>query len=161
VAPQPRIDITASDTPNGDLEGELSNAYRIKQAKSLFRHIRKHPLLGSGFGAIATDYSPVGYRYELSYLDILFKAGIVGLLLFLSFPMRLVWGALRLRFGRAKKVSSVSERGGAVVVAIVVSVLLVGATNPYLFAAFGLFPILAAVAWLEPVPEAATESRKN
>ncbi|MGA9762548.1 MAG: hypothetical protein WBQ14_09005 [Gaiellaceae bacterium] len=153
VAPQPRINMTPSDTRSADLEGDLSNAYRIKQARILFRHIRKRPLLGSGFGAIATDYSPVGYRYELSYLDILFKAGIVGLLLFLSFPLRLVWDALRLRFGRAAKAREVTQRGGAVVVAVIGSVMLVASTNPYLFAAFGFFPILAMVAWLELAPE--------
>ena len=156
VAPQPGIQ-GAGDT-NGDLEGEISNSYRIRQAKSLIRHIRKHPLLGSGFGAIATDYSAVGYRYELSYLDILFKAGIVGLLLFLSFPLRLVWDALRQRFGKAKTARGALPRGGAIVVAIIASVLLVSATNPYLFAAFGFFSIIATVAWLEPEPEPGAES---
>jgi hypothetical protein len=160
--PTPKLNIEPGDTAgqSGDLSGEISNGYRVVEAKSLFRHIRKHPLLGSGFGTIATDFAK-GYRYELSYLDLLFKAGIVGLLLFLSFPLRLIWDALRLRFGRAEKSHERVLEGGSVVVAIVASVLLVGATNPYLFAAFGLFPILAAAAWLEPVPEPATESRKN
>ena len=161
VAPQPRIDMTASDTPSGDVEGEISNAYRIRQAKSLLRHIRKHPLFGSGFGAIATDYSPVGYRYELSYLDLLFKAGIVGLLLFLSFPLRLVWDALRLRFGRAARAGDVTQRGGAVVVAVIGSVMLVASTNPFLFAAFGFFPILAVVAWLESAPKPGADSPRE
>lgn len=137
---------------HGDVAGEVSNGYRLKQAKSLLRHFRKHPLMGSGFGAIASDFA-TGYRYELSYLDILFKAGIVGLLLFLSFPLRLIWDALRLRFGSAEKFPGRAPRGGAIVVAIIAGVLLAGATNPYLFAAFGLFPILATVAWLEPAPQ--------
>ncbi|HEY5479595.1 MAG TPA: hypothetical protein VIJ84_08280 [Gaiellaceae bacterium] len=156
MAPQPGI-LGAGNT-SGDLEGEISNSYRIRQAKSLIRHIRKHPLFGSGFGAIATDYSTVGYRYELSYLDLLFKAGIVGLLLFLSFPLRLIWDALRQRFGKAERARGVPARGGAIVVAIIASVLLVSATNPYLFAAFGFFSILATVAWLEPEPEPGPES---
>jgi hypothetical protein len=158
--PQPRIEITTHDLTSGDFEGEVSNAYRVREAKSLFRHIRQHPVIGSGFGAIATDFA-TSYRYELSYLDILYKAGIVGLLLLLSFPLRLIWDALRLRFGGAEKAQGVAPRGGAIVVAIIVSVMLAGATNPYLFAAFGLFPILAAVAWLEPTSQPATESRKN
>jgi hypothetical protein len=153
VAPEPGIDMgNGLDANGGDVEGQASNAYRVREAKSLLRHIRKHPLFGSGFGAIATDYSPVGYRYELSYFDLLFKAGIVGLLLFLSFPLRLVWDALRLRFGRAVVAGDVTQRGGAVVVAVIGSVMLVASTNPYLFAAFGFFPILAMVAWLESAP---------
>ena len=41
--------------------------------------------------------SPPGYSYELSYLDLTLKAGAIGLLLFLSFPLRLIVDALRLR----------------------------------------------------------------
>ena len=155
VAPEPGIEMgNASDAnaKGGDVEGQISNAYRVREAKSLWRHIREHPVIGSGFGAIATDFA-TSYRYELSYLDLLYKAGIVGLLLFLSFPLRLIWDALRLRFGRAEKASGVSARGGAIVVAIIASVLLAAGTNPYLFAAFGLFPILATVAWLESAPQ--------
>lgn len=159
VPPEPRIDVAGNNIDNS--EGEISNADRIRQAKSLFRHIRKHPLFGSGFGAIATDYSPVGYRYELSYLDLLFKAGIVGLLLFLSFPLRLVWDALRLRFGRAARAGDLTQRGAAVVVAVIGSVMLVASTNPYLFAAFGFFPLLAVVAWLEPAPKPGAESSRE
>jgi hypothetical protein len=161
TAPAPP-NIQPGDTAgqSGDFSGEISNGYRVVEAKSLFRHIRKHPLLGSGFGAIATDFA-TGYRYELSYLDLLFKAGIVGLLLFLSFPLRLIWDALRLRFGRPEKSHERALEGGSLAVAIVASVLLVGATNPYLFAAFGLFAILATLAWLEPAPELVTEPRKN
>ena len=146
---------------SSDISGDRSNSYRVREAKSLLRHIRKHPLLGSGFGAIATDFATTGYRYELSYLDLLFKAGIVGLLLFLSFPLRLVWDSLRLRFGKAEKTRGKALEGASLAVAIVVSVLLVGTTNPYLFAAFGLFAILATLAWLEPAPEPVTESPKN
>jgi hypothetical protein len=41
-----------------------------------------------------------------------------------------------------------------VVVGVVAGILLAGATNPYLFAAFGLISILAMVAWLEqPQPD--------
>jgi hypothetical protein len=151
VPPQLAINSAKTGTGNSDVEGQVSNGYRVRQAKSLFRHIRKHPLVGSGFGAIASDFG-TGYRYELSYLDLLFKAGIVGLLLFLSFPLRLIWDALRLRFGRAEKARGRTPRGGAVVAAIIAGILLAGATNPYLFAAFGLFPILALVAWLEYSP---------
>jgi len=38
-----------------------------------------------------------------------------------------------------------------VVVGVIGGILAAGATNPYLFAAFGLVSILAMVAWLEEV----------
>jgi hypothetical protein len=152
VPPQLVITSTGARTGNSDIAGEISNGYRLREAKSLFRHIRKHPLIGSGFGAVATDFAATGYRYELSYLDILFKAGIVGLLLFLSFPLRLIWDALRLRFG-GEKTRVGTPRAGAIVVAIVSGVLLAAATNPYLFSAFGTFAILVTLAWLEPAPQ--------
>jgi hypothetical protein len=159
VAPIQNLGPTSLNSVSPDVSGEISNDYRLEEAKSLFRHFRKHPLLGSGFGAIATDFA-TGYRYELSYLDLLYKAGIVGLLLFLSFPLRLLWDALRLRFGKPGNRERALQ-AASVPVAIVASVLFAGATNPYLFAAFGLFPILAAVGWLELAPEAGAESTKS
>ena len=44
------------------------------------------------------------------------------------------------------------------VVGVVLGILVAGATNPYLFAAFGLVSILVMVAWLEPAPESADGS---
>jgi len=133
-----------------DVAGQVSNAYRAEQFGVLMRHIRARPVLGSGFGSIAKDY-PYGasYAYELSYLDLLFKAGIVGLLLYLSFPFRLTLDALRARWGRLDTPLGVARREASVVVAIVLSILLVGATNPFLFAAFGLCPLIVLIAWLD------------
>jgi hypothetical protein len=74
---------------------------------------------------------------------------LIGLLLYLSFPLRLVFDALRLR--RSTTPLERARRIGApgVVVGVVVGILVAGATNPYLFAAFGLISILVMVAWLE------------
>jgi hypothetical protein len=133
-----------------DIAGVVSNAIRVEQTRVLVRHIADRPILGSGFGAIARDY-PYGtsYSYELSYLDLLFKTGVVGLLLFLSFPLRLVWDAVSARRGRLTVPAGVAPRETSVVIAIVVSVLIVGATNPYLFAAFGLLPVIVGIGWLD------------
>jgi hypothetical protein len=137
-----------------DIAGEASNAYRIAEAKALLRYIRRRPIYGYGFGTIASNFS-TGYSYELSYLDLLLKTGILGLLLYLSFPLRLIVDALRLRRRRFGAVADGAKAIGArgVVVGVVVGILLAGATNPYLFAAFGLVSMLAMVAWLEGPPE--------
>ncbi len=87
---------------------------------------------------------------RLQYLDLTYKTGIVGLLLFLSFPLRLLFDAVRGRLGRLRLAVGVTRQEAAVPFAIIVSVLVVGATNPYLLAAFGLAPIILSIAWLDP-----------
>jgi O-antigen ligase len=134
----------------GDVAGAASNSYRVAEAEALLHYIRKRPIYGYGFGSVASNFA-TGYTYELSYLDLLFKAGIFGLLLFLSFPVRLVFDALRMRLGHAPA-SPEGARGvssAGVVVGVIAGILIVGATNPYLFAAFGLVSMLAMVVWME------------
>ena len=89
--------LASSSGRGSDAAGAASNSYKIAEAKALLHYIRRRPIYGYGFGSTATDFSPTGYSYELSYLDLLFKTGILGLLIFLSFPVRLVIDALRLR----------------------------------------------------------------
>jgi hypothetical protein len=142
--------LNSSGGGTGDVAGEASNSYRVAEAKALFHYIKRRPIYGWGFGSIATGFS-TSYSYELSYLDLLFKAGILGLLLYLSFPVRLIVDALRLRIRRTNVIPEEVRSIGApgVVVGVVVGILLAGATNPYLFAAFGLVSFFAMVAWLE------------
>jgi O-Antigen ligase len=132
-----------------DAAGEASNAYKEAEARALWTYIKKRPIYGYGFGKVATSFA-TGYSYELSYLDLLLKTGFIGLLLYLSFPLRLVVDALRLRRGSARLDRARRIDAPGVVVGVVVGILLAGATNPYLFAAFGLVSILVMVAWLEP-----------
>jgi hypothetical protein len=147
--------LASSGGGGGDAAGEASNAYKVAEAKALWGYIKKRPIYGYGFGKIATDFG-TGYAYELSYLDIALKAGLIGLLLYLSFPVRLVVDALRLRRLPRALPDGVRVVGASGVVAgVVTGILLAGATNPYLFAAFGLVSILLMVAWLEnDVPRA-------
>ncbi len=76
------------------MAGEASNAYKTAEARALWGYIKKRPFFGYGFGKVARPFT-TGYSYELSYLDLLLKAGFIGLLLYLSFPARLVVDALR------------------------------------------------------------------
>jgi hypothetical protein len=142
--------IQSTSGGRGDVAGVASNAYKRAEAKALWGYIKKRPIYGYGFGKVASDFS-TGYSYELSYLDLLLKAGLIGLLLYLSFPLRLIVDAWRLRRSTARAPLDRARRIGApgVVVGIIAGILLAGATNPYLFAAFGLVSILVMVAWLE------------
>jgi hypothetical protein len=137
-----------SSGAGNDAAGAASNAYKVAEAKALWDYIKHRPIYGYGFGKIASDFS-TGYSYELSYLDLLLKAGLIGLLLYLSYPLRLV--ADGRRAGRRRHARGGRDGIGTagVVAGVVVGILVAGATNPFLFAAFGLISILATVAWLE------------
>jgi hypothetical protein len=130
--------------------GAASNSYKIAEAKALLRYIRRRPIYGYGFGTVVRDF-PAGYSYELSYLDLLLKAGILGLLLYLSFPVRLAIDAVGLRRRGVTRLPDAARAVGSpgVVVGVVVGILAAGATNPYLFAAFGLVSFFVVAAWLE------------
>jgi hypothetical protein len=140
----------SSITP--DNSGVASNQVRVHQAQVLIGHIIERPVLGHGFGTIAPDYRYAQiFSYELAFLDLLYKTGIVGLLLYVSFPIRLIIDALRARFRRLAIPADVSRRETAVVVSIVASIMVSGATNPYFLSAFGLMPIIVMIAWLDPI----------
>ena len=146
---------SSSKSSPTDAYGEASNAMRIKEAKILFRLIRKRPVLGYGFGAVAKDYGPT-YAFELSFLALLFKAGIIGFLIYISFPLRLLWDSWRVRFRKRPPPSGIPFRAASIPFAIVASIMLAAAVNPYLFAAFGIISILAATAWLDNTKPTAT-----
>ena len=135
-----------------DQAGAISNQIRVHQAEVLIGHIIQRPILGHGFGTIAPDYRYAQiFSYELAFLDLLYKTGIVGLLIYVSFPARLIIDALRARIGRVRLPGDVSRHECAVVVAIVSSIMISGATNPYFLSAFGLMPIIVMIAWLDPI----------
>jgi hypothetical protein len=137
--------------PGDENSGVSSNVVKLVQARVLIAHIAERPLFGWGFGTIAPDYPYAQhYSYELSYLDLAYKTGLVGLLLFLSFPLRLLFDAVRARLGRIPLPSGVTRREVAVPIAVICSVMVLWATNPYLGAAFGQAPIVLAIAWLDP-----------
>lgn len=138
------------NSPSSDTTGAVSNAIKLKQAKVLLRHIEHSPVFGYGFGTIASDY-PYGhtYSYELSYLDIAYKTGIVGLLLFLSFPFRLLVDGVRVRLRRLEPADGVVPYDAALVVVMIGTVLVTALGNPVIEASYGVLPVVATVAWLD------------
>lgn len=161
-SPQPSASAQSTPDPGTDVAGQISNEVRVEQFRVLTGHIVQSPIFGHGFGSIAPDYRYGQiFSYELAYLDLLFKAGVVGLVLFLSYPLRLLFDVLRGRLGRIRLGQDVGRGEASVVVGVVAPLLVTGGTNPYLLAAFGLFPILAMIAWLDPsdADPAATPTR--
>jgi O-antigen ligase len=123
----------------------------VEQARVLLGHISERPLFGWGFGSVAPDYKYGQIpSYELAYLDLLYKTGIIGLLLWLSWPIRLLFDLVKVRLGRLHGPDGLDPRAAAVPIAVIVSVMVTGSLSPYLLASYGLLTILWPVAWLEP-----------
>jgi O-Antigen ligase len=139
----------------GDVAGATSNRVKLAQARVLIGHIVESPVIGHGFGSIAEDYPYAQiYSYELAFLDLAYKTGIIGLVLFLTLPLRFVYDAFRIRFDvlrPPRQPTGISRHEMSVVLAIVISVLITSATNPYILASFGMLPVLICVAWLDPL----------
>jgi O-antigen ligase len=63
---------------------DLSADYRNKLGKSMTKMIKKHPILGNGYGVLLTDIGQTESRCEYMYLDIWMEMGIVGLGVFVA-----------------------------------------------------------------------------
>lgn len=137
--------------------GISSNLVKLHQAQILLGHIVERPLLGWGIGSIAADY-PYGrtFSYEITYLDRAYKLGIVGLLLFLSFPLRLLIDGVRVVARRLPPPPRMTSNEAAVPLAILTSVLVASATNPYLAGSVGIGAVILTIAWQDPFSPSTT-----
>lgn len=105
-----------------------SSSVRITQSIALFNEWQKHPLIGNGFGSYAdfNSSSSAPYSYELTYLGLLMKLGLVGFLtLFLLF-------AYHINYTKELSNKRMCNFFG------ILSILAVSFTNPYLINFVGL-----------------------
>ena len=128
-----------------------SNVVKVYQAGILLWHTLQRPLTGWGLGAVVPDYLfGGGYTYEITYFDRAFKLGFIGLVLFMSLPIRLLIDSWRVLTGRLAGAIGVSAAEAAVPLAILASVLVVSATNPYMVGSVGIGAVVLTIAWLDP-----------
>jgi len=116
-----------------DFSGDnLSNHIRFIQSRELINEFLLHPILGGGFGAILESGYMRGlmpYLFELSYLELLYKLGVVGMSLFvLSLSMILI------KFSTTK-----NESNKSFLVSAYLSFLIISTTNPYIVSSLGMF----------------------
>ncbi|MFC1632732.1 O-antigen ligase family protein [Patescibacteria group bacterium] len=122
---------TLSDTYSAD---PLSVTIKIEQAKILWGEIKKKPLMGHGFGTVMPTLGR-GFSFELSYLDMIFKFGFVGIIVWLYFIALIFWRGIKTWHRNpsgTQKAILVGMQGA------LFGLLFTSATNPYILASFGM-----------------------
>lgn len=112
-------------------DSSSSDDERIKQATSFAKNIVKKPILGYGHGAtmkesVRSKAKP--WRYELSYLDLAFHTGILGLILYSLGPFWILWSLKKI----IKNGSSKYKAKAFAIFMGFSSILITYITNPYL-----------------------------
>ena len=138
-----------------DFENDESNKVRAIQLKFLVNRIKEKPILGWGFGAHIEEYpqymidnnlQPVSSTsFELYYIELLFKTGIIGILIFFGY---LVFNFVKLIVLLFKK--NLRMRDEQVLVGWTIgtmSILASSITNPYI-AGVSVFFVLVMEVYL-------------
>lgn len=138
-----------------DFENDESNKVRAIQLKFLVNRIKEKPILGWGFGAHIEEYpqymidnnlQPVSSTsFELYYIELLFKTGIIGILIFFGY---LVFNFVKLIIILFKK--NLRMRDEQVLVGWTIgtmSILASSITNPYI-AGLSVFFVLVMEVYL-------------
>jgi len=128
-------------TSSIDFTDNQSNAIRDDQSFYLMEEFKNHPVLGKGFGATLssgfTRSKETPYSFEMSYLELLYKLGIIG---FGIFIIGLVW--------IANTIFKSDPEHRKILLISFVCFLIVSITNPYIVSSLGMFliSVLYAVA---------------
>ena len=138
-----------------DFENDESNKVRAIQLKFLVNRIKEKPILGWGFGAHIEEYpqymidnnlQPVSSTsFELYYIELLFKTGVIGILIFFGY---LVFNFVKLIVLLFKK--NLRMRDEQVLVGWTIgtmSILASSITNPYI-AGLSVFFVLVMEVYL-------------
>lgn len=144
-------------------QAEQSVSARLEQAPQLLDGFRSHPALGAGLGGVL----PNGYRrsedapwsFELTYLQLLFQGGIVGIGLLAWLPAVVLRDAVRRLIAGVSGVIAVSLVMG---IGSLVGLLIAYAGNPYLTTSAGTLALAIAVTACAAglMPRAAGEPRQ-
>lgn len=107
------------------------NNVRIEQIIALFKGFLEYPILGSGAGIGVSDYTRAKlapWRYELSYMLILYNSGILGV----TFYFCSFFVLLKALWIKSKRCDLMAR---ALFVALIMGIL-ANATNPYISSSF-------------------------
>jgi hypothetical protein len=128
---------------------ELSTTLRLDQAPQLLHGFGRDVFAGSGLGAtlpsgfVRDPSTP--WTFELTYLQLLFEVGVVGLVLVLAPAVACMWRTARSLLG-----SALSDRPlGFATLGGLCGFLLAAAGNPYLLTSVGMYTLAVFVALSE------------
>jgi len=138
-----------------------SSQDRVIQAPQLLDGFVKRPILGSGLGAtLPSGYArstTEPYQFELSYHQILFQNGVVGLALIVGLPLlagiRCLLALQHLH--RDERVMAVAGMAG------LAGMLVAGASNPYLISSYGMLAVAVTLALCARAVQLARERRRG
>lgn len=119
---------------------EPSNNIRSIQTRHLLRGIKKHIVIGSGFGARINEYEVEtgrsGLDFELYYLELWYKTGLLGML-FLGFGfVHIIYTTYKIIRRNNEIVEQCTLKGWGIGL---VSVSVASTTNPYFAGSHGFF----------------------
>jgi len=137
--------------PRPSFLADTSAGLRETQAPKLWDAFKQNPVLGDGLGAVVRPRyvrDPAApWSYELTYLQLLFQMGVLGLLAVLALPLAVVRRGLR--EATDGELRALPLAGAMAILGILVA----SATNPYLLASFGMLCVaigLSLVARADP-----------
>jgi O-antigen ligase len=122
--------------PRPSFLADNSAGQREQQAPKLWHAFKQNPVFGDGLGAVVYPHfvrDPAApWSYELTYLQLLFQMGLLGLLAVLALPLVAVRRGLRDATTGALQAPPLA---GAMAI---LGILVASATNPYLLSSFGM-----------------------
>jgi len=138
--------------PHPSFLGDTSAGLREQQAPKLWDAFKQNPVFGDGLGAVVRPRfvrDPAApWSYELTYLQLLFQTGVLGLLAVLALPLAAIRRGLR--NASTSELRALPLAGAMAILGILVA----SATNPYLLASYGMLCVaigLSLVARADPV----------
>lgn len=84
---------------DGNISSKESDNERVKQIKEFINEIPERPFLGYGHGASLQNVirsADKPWRYEMSYFDIVFHTGFLGLLIYITGPIWILFSLINI-----------------------------------------------------------------
>lgn len=137
------IAMLAGVVPRPSFLGDASAGSRVSQAPKLWDAFMSNPILGDGLGAVIRPRfvrdTAAPWSYELTYLQILFQMGVVGLIAVFALPLIAMWRGLKEMIGALQAAPLAGVMG-------ILGILVASATNPYLLSSFGMLGVTIGLA---------------